>query len=65
MLRAAEQGHAEAQYNAGIMLLHGEGGLAPDPARGEVNQSISHCNTSSLLAGVVVDNRLTPIVACF
>lgn len=29
--RAAEQGHADAQYNYGLMLLHGEGGPAePD-----------------------------------
>lgn len=31
--RAAEQGHTDAQYNYGLMLLHGEGGPA-DPEAG-------------------------------
>jgi TPR repeat protein len=30
--RAAEQGHADAQYNYGLMLLHGEGGSAEPKA---------------------------------
>src|SRR6185295_14502323 len=31
--RAAERGHADAQYNYGLMLIEGEGG-PPDPASG-------------------------------
>lgn len=38
MERAAEWGHPEAQYNMGIMLLHGEGGVPPDAARAEVRE---------------------------
>lgn len=36
MLQAAEQGHAQAEYDAGVMLMQGDGDGGPDIVRGEV-----------------------------